>query len=177
MHIRQAAAIVASAFLLSSCASDSAPDTSATGERMPASPSGVDSVGSAPAEIKSATEVAEAIKTAVPEVTRLVTVDEDNDPNNLVGRPGGYIDGAILFDPRAEAYDDQLGVDQGAFLEVWPDAEAATGRAKYIQDTLQQVRGLGTEYHYQHEGYLLRVNGRIKPSQALAYEEAFRAQF
>lgn len=34
-----------------------------------------------------------------------------------------------------------------------------------------------TEYHYQHNGFLLRVTGVVKPSQAKAYESVFDAQF
>ena len=108
----------------------------------------------------------------------MLTITEDNDPNDKIGRPGGYVDGAVMFDSRAEPLDDEPGVDQGVFLEVWPDEAAASDRSAYIQDALKAANGfLGTEYHFQHEGFLLRVTGKVKPSQVKAYETAFDAQF
>lgn len=135
-------------------------------------------VESAAAEPKSATEVADAIAAEIPEISEVLTITEDNDPNAKIGRPGGYIDGAVMFDSRAEPRDDVPGRDKGAFLEVWPDEAAATDRAEFIQEALQGANGvLGSEYHFQHDGYLLRVTGEIKPSDAQVYEDAFNDQF
>lgn len=123
---------------------------------------------------KTATEVAEAIKAGIPEISKVVTITEDNDPNDKIGRPNGYVDGAVLFDSRAGATDTDLGVAQGATLEVWPDKASATDRSEFIQGALKEADGfLGTEYHYQSGGYLLRVYGEIKPSDAKVYEQLF----
>lgn len=122
----------------------------------------------------TATEMAEAIKAKVPEVGKVVTITEDNDPNGKIGRPDGYVDGAVMFDSRAEPVDAELGVDQGATLEVWPDEKAATERAEFIQSTLDEADGLlGSEYHYQSGAMLLRVSGSLKPSEAAAYAAAW----
>lgn len=124
----------------------------------------------------SATEVAESIKAEVTEVSKVVAITEDNDPNDKIGRPNGYVDGAVLFDSRAEPLDAELGVDQGATIEVWPSEAEATERAEYIQGLLDESEGLlGSEYHYQSGGMLLRVSGSIKPTAAKAYEAAFKS--
>lgn len=166
------AVVLAAALALSACGSDEA-----------ASPSVDSYAGSEPTktqttEPKTATEIGEAIKAEIPEISRVVTITEDNDPNDKIGRPGGYVDGAVLFDSRAEPTDKEPGVDQGAFLEVWPDEAASTDRSEFVQDALKSANGvLGTEYHYRHKGFLLRVTGELKPSQAKAYESVFNAQF
>jgi hypothetical protein len=113
----------------------------------------------------------------IPEITEVVTITEDNDPNDKIGRPGGYSDGAVLYDSRAEPLDGTPGVDQGAFLEVWPDEAAANDRSQFIQAALQGSGILGSEYHYLNDGYLLRVTGVIKPSEAEAYRIAFERAF
>lgn len=124
----------------------------------------------------TATEVAEAIKADVPEVGKVVTITEDNDPNDKIGRPNGYTDGAVLFDKRAEPTDSEPTIDQGASLTVWPDDASAKAWSEHIQSLLEEAGGLiGSEYHYQSGGMLLRVTGVLKPSEAKAYEDAFKA--
>lgn len=172
------AAALTVAFALSGCGSDDGESPSvesaaslgaSTEEAQTARPTD---------QAKSATEIGDAIKTQVADISKVVTITEDNDPNDKIGRPGGYVDGAVMFDSRAEPSNEEPGADQGAFLEVWPDEAAATDRSKFIQGTLKASDGiLGSEYHYQHEGYLLRVTGELKPSEAKAYQTAFDAQF
>lgn len=115
----------------------------------------------------------------VPTVTKVVKITEDNDPNDKIGRPGGYEAGAVFFDSDVEMCDPpsdpegNFGVECGATLEVWPNAAAAKQRSDFIQDALSGANGvLGTEYHYQARKYLLRVWGDVKPSKAKAYEAA-----
>jgi ABC-type glycerol-3-phosphate transport system substrate-binding protein len=172
-----AAAVLAAALALSACGSDEAagPSTSSSSSNEPTK---TQTIETRAAEPKTATEIGDAIKAKIPQISKVVTITEDNDPNDKIGRPGGYVDGAVLFDSRAEPTGKEPGVDQGAFLEVWPDEAAATDRSKFIQNALKTADGvLGNEYHYQHKGFLLRVTGEVKPSQAKAYESAFNAQF
>lgn len=123
----------------------------------------------------TATEIAEAIKAEVPEVRKVVTITEDNDPNDKIGRPNGYTDAAVLFDERAEPEDGEPTIDQGASLTVWPDAASAADWSEYIQSLLKEADGLlGSEYHYQSGNMLLRVSGSLKPSEAAAYEAAWK---
>ncbi|WP_270888939.1 hypothetical protein [Pedococcus sp. 5OH_020] len=107
-------------------------------------------------------------------MTKLVTITEDNDPNNKIGRPGGYVSAATLYDSGASCT--ELGVECGATVEVWPDEAGARSRSKFIQDALKAANGaLGEEYHYQHGAVLLRVYGDLKPSVAKKYEVAFNS--
>ncbi|PWR08974.1 hypothetical protein DKT68_13340 [Micromonospora acroterricola] len=47
-------------------------------------------------------------------------------------------------------------------------------RAKYIQDSLRSMPILGTEYHYRADQgrVLVRVSGKVKPTQAKKIEAA-----
>ncbi len=183
------AAATGLALTVSGCSSDSstasqAPETQtsevapADAQTSEASTDETEPIETPAVENMTATAIADAIKAEVPEISEVVTITEDNDPNDKIGRPGGYVDGAVMFDSRAEPTGEEPGADQGAFLEVWPDEASATDRSEFIQGVLEDADGLfGTEYHYQHDGFLLRVTGVIKPSEAQAYEAAFNAQF
>ena len=105
-------------------------------------------------------------------MNKVVTITEDNDPNNKIGRPGGYVSAATLYDQGASC--SKLGADCGATVEVWPDEASATQRSKFILDVLKNANGvLGEEYHYQEGPVLLRVTGKLKPSVAKQYEAEF----
>lgn len=53
--------------------------------------------GAASATARSA---AESIRASVPEVTDVIDLTEDNDTNNLIGRPNGYVAATVLVDSR-----------------------------------------------------------------------------
>jgi hypothetical protein len=128
-----------------------------------------------PAGPPDATAVAERVKAGVQSVTKLVTITEGNDPNDKIGRPGGYVSAATLYDEGATCT--ELGADCGATVEVWPDEGSATARSQFIQEALKGANGLlGEEYHYQDGPALLRVTGQIKPSTAKTYGAAFTQQ-
>ena len=117
---------------------------------------------------------AERIKSAVPEVREIVAVTEDNDPNNLIGRPNGYSAAAILMDSRVECSPpDSLGVDCGATIEQWHDQAAAQKRADYIQEMRGNLQFAGAEWTTVKGNLLLRVTGELKPSAADQYEAVF----
>jgi hypothetical protein len=124
----------------------------------------------------NATAVADALKAAVPAVTKVVRITENNDPNDLIGRPTGYSSAAVLYDSRTKC-SDGLGADCGATVEGWSTAADARARAARIESILKGAPALGTEYDTVQGTYVLRVAGAIKPSQAKAYKTAFLAQF
>lgn len=120
----------------------------------------------------TARSVAESIRGTIPEAVELIQVTEDNDPNNLIGRPNGYVAASVLVDsrlPRCET----PGADCGAMIEQWPDQAAAQRRADYIQAMLREMPMLGQEWNTVKGALLLRVAGELKPSEAKAYESAF----
>lgn len=120
---------------------------------------------------QDASEVADALDGEVPTVDKIVEITEDNDANNLLGRPNGYESAAVIYDEAASC--DMPGVDCGAVVESFGDEAAATARAEYIQTVLKEAPGLGSEWTYTKGSVLLRVSGQLKPSAASEYEAAF----
>lgn len=120
----------------------------------------------------TAQSVAKSIRAVIPEVAEVIEVTEDNDPNNLIGRPNGYVAASVLVDSRLPRCTD-LGADCGAMIEQWPDQAAAQRRADYIQAMRRDMPMLGQEWSTVKDDLLLRVNGDLKPSEASAYEAAF----
>ena len=125
---------------------------------------------SAAEEEVSAESVTALIAAAVDVTT--VPITEDNDPNNLLGRPNGYVAAIVIKDSRLADCGDDVGVDCGATVEEWPDAEAAKTRADYIAALQKDSPMLGSEYHYLDGPVLVRVSGELKPSEAKEYETA-----
>lgn len=95
---------------------------------------------------------------------KVVVLNEDNDPNDLLGRPNGYLEGAsIQWLPTCSEIDVQ---ECGGSVEIWPNAAAAQRRAKYIQTVQREVGFVGSEYTYVKDAVVLRISGNVKPSQA-----------
>ncbi|MEH3129883.1 MAG: hypothetical protein PGN27_07985 [Mycolicibacterium neoaurum] len=146
-------------------------------EQKQSNSSGASATGTAAVEAvqpppATAQSVAESIKATIPEVAELIEITEDNDPNDLIGRPNGYVAASILVDSRLPRCTD-LGTDCGVMIEQWPDQAAAQNRADYIQSTLKSMPMLGQEWNTVNGSLLLRVAGELKPSEAKAYETAF----
>ncbi|HEY9294163.1 MAG TPA: hypothetical protein VIP98_23010 [Microlunatus sp.] len=180
-------AVVAAAFgavLLVGCSSNSAPphSTSSPTDAAQSSPPAQANTALTPSESSSpspsataaqptAMQLAHQVKSKVSKVEKVVHITEDNDPNNLIGRPNGYTDGAILYIKGAPQ--DDFGVAEGAFIEIWPTTTAAEARAKYIKKINKAAPMLGNEYDTVHGRALLRVDQSIKPS----YEKKIKAAF
>lgn len=124
----------------------------------------------------SARAAAATIQAAVPQVMRIVDLNEDTDDNHLLGRPNGYTAATVLVDSRSECDLRSPGTDCGATIEEWPDEAAAHRRADYIQQLMASMPMLGTEWSTVKGGLLLRVSGKLPPSAAKAYEAAFDTQ-
>lgn len=102
--------------------------------------------------------------------------DENTDPNNLIGRPNGYLSRASFDVQGADTSADKYTVERGGVIEVFTDAAAAQARSKYIQDTLKALGPVaGTEYHYIHGTALVRIYGLVKPSVAAKFDTAVAA--
>jgi hypothetical protein len=124
----------------------------------------------------AALQYAAALKARLPRVRTLINITENNDPNNLIGRPNGYTSATVLVDPDgAPCQGTNFGVNCGATIEVWPTAQDVTARVERIQSLLKSAGSfLGSEYDYPAGAALLRVYGTIKPSIAKTYEAAWR---
>lgn len=108
-------------------------------------------------------------------VTNGAVQDENTDPNNLLGRPNGYLHRASFDVPGGDPDAEKGSVDRGGVIEVWADAAGAKARAEFIQTTLKAAQILGTEYHYLNGPVLVRVTGKVKPSVAKPFEAAVAA--
>lgn len=124
-----------------------------------------------PAHPTTATAWAKAIRQ--PKTYKIVTITEKNDPNNSIGRPGKYIDAAAIFDKRVRC-ESKLDITCGAKIEVYEDADGAKARAAYIDSVIKAEPILGSEWHELAGPVLLRVSGKLRPSWAKAYRQAFR---
>lgn len=150
-------------------APSAASPTTATGT---VSPAAAPDSSSSPEAAQSA---AAAIRAAIPEVISLIAITEDNDANNMIGRPNGYVAATVLVDSRITAGCDigKPGIECGARVEQWPDQAAAQRRADYIKAMQSSMPILGREYQTVRGNLLLRVDGKLKPSAAQAYQAAF----
>lgn len=116
---------------------------------------------------------AQSIAKGIPEVSKVVELDEDTDANQLLGRPNGYEAATVLIDSRATCDSEGPGVDCGAVIEQFPNETAAQRRSEYIQRIRGTAQELGQEYNTISGVLLLRISGDLKPSAAKQYEEAF----
>ncbi|MBC7593922.1 MAG: hypothetical protein H7288_08310 [Kineosporiaceae bacterium] len=110
----------------------------------------------------------ETLKDAIPTITSVTQITEDNDPDDLIGRPAGYIDGALIVDTRATKCVEP-GVACGATIEVWGDKQKASDRSINLITLMVEDPTLD-EHHYILDGLLLRVSGELSPSAAAEYE-------
>jgi serine/threonine-protein kinase len=147
-----------------------------TGAKSPGAPTAANSPqpARAGALTRTAQSAAESVRAAIPEVTGTIALTEDNDANHLIGRPNGYAAATVLVDSRAQCLPDGPGVDCGATIEQWPDAEAAQRRADYLQAIGRSLPTM-SEWTTVKGNLLLRVAGALKPSAAEAYKAAFTA--
>jgi hypothetical protein len=121
-------------------------------------------------------DIAADLKADIPQIGEIVMLTEDNDENDLIGRPGQYDAATFMEDRRLGCSPsnnfDGLSIDCGAKLERWPSEADAQARADDIQQKLKDF-GLGAEYDYVRDRVLLRVSGTLKPSEAEAYETSY----
>lgn len=123
----------------------------------------------------TAQTAAQVLQSRIPDVTELITLDEGNDPNDLIGRPNGYTAATVIFDSRVSCEGDDPGVDCGATIEEWPSQEDAEKRSEYIQDLQSGSSLLGSEWNTVRDNLLLRVAGNMDPSDAEAYADIFKS--
>ena len=119
-----------------------------------------------------AAAVVSQIKGAGIPVIGTYIVTEANDSNHLLGRPNGYSSKEVVTDLRVAVADrgDAGGVDQGASVEVYPDAAGAKARAAYIGAIAKSSPVLANEYDYVRGAVLVRVTGKLTPTQAKDYK-------
>ncbi|MFI8696477.1 hypothetical protein [Dietzia maris] len=125
----------------------------------------------ATSQAQDATAVAEDLKAGSDTATKVVTINEDNDPNDKIGRPNGYKSAAVLYDSQLVC--DSLGVGCGVTVEVFPDDSLARARADHLQSVHKSMPMLGSEWNYVKGPVLVRITGELKPSAAAVYANRF----
>src|SRR5215217_7171641 len=119
--------------------------------------------------------VAASLKEQVSSVGAVVKITEDNDANNLIGRPGQYDAASFFQDKRLDCsskdHFNDLDTQCGGKIEHWESNADAKARVKDIQTKLKSY-GLGAEYGFVRGALVLRLAGDLKPSQAKKYETA-----
>jgi hypothetical protein len=128
----------------------------------------------AAAAAMTAVQVVEKLEAADLGLSDVAAQDEDTDPNNLVGRPNGYLSRASADVPGGDEQAEKYGIDRGLVVETFPSAKDASLRSGYIQGALKGAQLLGTEWHYMADDgrALVRVSGKVKPSLAKKIEAA-----
>lgn len=178
------AVLGATALLLAGC---SAPSTQSASQATSAAPSSAAPAATAtltpsatptatptptPAKAVDATSIVAALKPKIPSITKVTTVTEALDSNNLIGRPNQYTSAAWITDSGATA--GETGIDGGAVVEVFANEADAKARSEYILGVLKEMGpAYGTEWHHLKGTALLRVSGRLTPTVNKHYTAAF----
>jgi hypothetical protein len=110
-------------------------------------------------------------------LTGIAVQTENDDPNNLLGRPDGYTSRASADLPGGDEAGDEYSVERGLVVEVFGRADLAQRRSDYIKGLQSASPILGTEWHYRTSdgSGLVRVSGNVKPSLAKKVEAAVAA--
>ncbi len=129
------------------------------------------------APAKTAESIAKALGEKVPSVQLTKVFTTDDDPNHLLGRPGGYLSKSAFTDTRvpAEQAPNEFSTERGGGVEVFGDAAAAKARMDKIQGIAKDMGGLISEYDYVNGTVLVRVSSLLTPEQAKEYESALAA--
>jgi hypothetical protein len=119
---------------------------------------------------------------------------EEDDPNELLGRPGQYIgkvnfidtnvvskkveDEKKEFGPDATSEEEikkgmlkDFEVDSGGSFEVFKTDTEAKKRFDYLSKITKELGGALTEYDYVQKNVLLRLSHSLTPQQAANYEK------
>jgi hypothetical protein len=120
----------------------------------------------------TARELVAKVKQAGLPIGKVDCFTEETDPNDLLGRPGGYTSKCDWADKREEQYsaDDLIG---GSF-EVFDTAEDAAERAEYLK-AFEGQGALSTGYTYivpDGGTTVLRVDADLTSKQAEQYKRA-----
>lgn len=159
--------IAAAALFCTACGGDEA----ATTETAGSTPVTVEAV-----QAPDAAAVVERLQAAGLPIGEVIVYTAETDPNDLLGRPNGYLSKAAFTDTRIT---DTAGVAEGDValgggVEVFADEADAQQRMDYIQSVLDEMGMLGTEYDFVAGPVLLRLSQELTPEQAEEYEQVLR---
>ena len=121
----------------------------------------------------SAEEIADAMALEMKVITKVVYITEENDTNELLGRPTGYTSAAVLHDRRfSPGETDETSVNNGATIEVFSTPRLAEARKAYI-DGISENLSLVAQYTHTLGPALIRADYQLSPSQWKRYMAVF----
>ncbi len=88
-----------------------------------------------------------SVKAKFPTVTVTKVYNEENDPNNDLGKPGAYIQGGAFADSRIESGDTSAidwGVESGGSIEVFRNESDAKKRMEYLANFQTGLLSVGS---------------------------------
>lgn len=122
------------------------------------------------AEERTAADVIDTLKAKGLPVGEVRVFTASDDPNQQLGRPGGYTSKASWHDTRLER-DDDFDIVAGGSIEVFETEADATTRFGYV-DGITRGNAMLNEYHWVVGRVFLRLSKAFTPEQAEAYRAA-----
>lgn len=149
-----------------------APPTESAAEVTP-EPAPSETVAEAAPE--TARQIVERLAASGMPVDGIGEYDAETDPNDQLGRPGGYTSKAYWVDTTIDSADvldtTQGSVELGGSVETFGDTAAAQARADYIAEVTAGSPAL-TEYDFVVGTSVLRLSKALTPDEAQAYVDA-----
>lgn len=127
----------------------------------------------------NAEEIVNKMKSENSNMGKVVVYTEDTDLNKLLGRPGQYTSKVGFEDKRLEQVnannefltEEERNEPTGGSVEVFDNEKDMLSRKKYIESFSSSP--MFSQYVYSKGNALLRIDGKITPTQAKEYEELF----
>lgn len=163
-----AGAVLSAAVLTACSASTPAGPPPQTASNAPTAAATASPTIVAPAD--AATMLAKLKAAGLP-VGASATVTAADDPNHLLGRPGGYTSKVYWTDTSIDPAQVTDALQKGGEIETYPDAAGATTRASYIQ-AIAKSAPMFAEYDYVVGTSVLRLSSLLTPDQAAKYKAA-----
>ncbi|HEX6483145.1 MAG TPA: hypothetical protein VF043_30240 [Ktedonobacteraceae bacterium] len=126
---------------------------------------------------KSAAQIVQELLAKGLPIGEVFSYTAENDLNHLLGRPGQYIGKTEFKDTRISSTETgaQITVSDGGSVEVFASITDAQHRFTYLQALSTSGNALFAEYEYLDGIAILRVSSQLTPTEAKAYETAFKA--
>lgn len=147
-------------------------DASAAPTAAPAVTNSEPATGSPAAcgDLTSAESVLTALQMAGMEAGEFISYTAENDPNELLGRPGQYISKVNFTIPSIAPTPVNFDVLEGGSIEVFANETDAISRTAYVE-TFTQAISSAVEYDFREGTVLLRLSRSLTPDQAEAYHQ------
>ena len=153
------------------------PGTSSRGGR-PAAPQGAAAFATPDAggchDLGSAMAVVSGLAAQGLPVGELVEYTAETDPNELLGRPGGYTSKVNFRDARLDPESADFDVQDGGAVEVFATPEDLEDRVARLEASWEAFPLLDEDVLFTHESVLVRVSTRLLTADSDAYGAALR---